>query len=142
MREKRRIRRRHRVGSQVLRTHPFQRLAVERLNEALPAPADVKRHQEVEVGIGVAREGQRSEAVRLDRDSEFLAEFPDERVLRPFVGVNLPAGELPQALKRLAFGPLRQQHASVGVDQRRRDDEHKPHDEARTRVSAQPPASS
>ena len=46
----------------------------------------------------------------------------------PFARVNLAAGELPQALECFAFGPLREQHPSVDVDQRRRDDEHELHE--------------
>ena len=76
----------------------------------------------------MAGEGQRREAVRFDRNAKLFHEFADERVLRPFAGVNLPAGELPQALEGFAFGPLREQHPSVGVDQRRRDDEHELHE--------------
>ena len=56
-------------------------------------------------------------------DPELFLQFADERVLRPLAGVDLAARELPQALELLAFGPLREQHPSVGVDQRRRDDE-------------------
>ena len=82
----------------------------------------------MEVRISVAGEGQRREAVRFDRNAELFLKFADERVLRPFAGVNLPAGELPQALERFASGPLRKQHPPVGVDQRRRDDEHEPHE--------------
>ena len=42
--------------------------------------------------------------------------------------VDFATGELPQAFKGLALRPLREQHPSVGVDQRRRDDEHEPHE--------------
>ena len=66
MGDQRRVRRRHRVASQVLRAHPFQRLAVERLHEPLPTATDIERHQEVEVFVSVAREGERREAGRLD----------------------------------------------------------------------------
>jgi hypothetical protein len=45
MRDERRVRGRHRVGSQVLRPHPFERLPIERLNEALPPAADVERQK-------------------------------------------------------------------------------------------------
>src|SRR5580698_4893828 len=96
----------------------------------------------MEIVVGVAGEGQRREAVCFDGNAEFFLKLTDERVLRPFASVNLPAGELPQALKRLAFGPLRQQHASVGVNQRRRDHEHELHEPLRSGLSAQRSASS
>ena len=78
--------------------------------------------------IRMTGEGQRREAVCFDRNAKLFQEFADERILRSFAGVNLPARKLPQALERFAFGPLREQYASVGVDQRRRDDEHKSHE--------------
>ena len=76
----------------------------------------------------MAGESERRETVRFDRNAKLFLEFADQRVLRPFAWINLAARELPQPLKRLAFGPLREQHSSVGVDQRRRDDEQKPHE--------------
>ena len=76
----------------------------------------------------MARESERREAVRFDRNAKLFLKLADESVFRPFAGVHLAAGELPQALERLALGPLREQHPSVGVDQRRRDDEKEPHD--------------
>ena len=128
MGNERRVRRRHRIGPQVLRPHPFERLPVERLNEALPAAANEERHQQVEILIRMARERERREAVRFDRNVKLLLKFADEGIFRPFAGIHLAAGELPQALERLALGPLREQHPAVGVDQRRRDDEKEPHD--------------
>jgi hypothetical protein len=128
MRNQWRVGRQHGIGSQILRPHPFQRLPVERLNQALPAAADVERHQQMKILIRMTGEGERREAVRFDRNAKLFPEFADERVLRPFARVHLPAGELPQAFEGFAFGPLREQYASVGVDQRRRDDEHQPHE--------------
>ena len=71
----------------------------------------------MEVRIAVAREGQRREAFFPDHNAEFLVQFPDQRVLGPLAGLDLAARKLPKARHRLAFGPLRQQHAPVGVDQ-------------------------
>src|SRR5271166_5871824 len=128
MGDQRRVRRRHRVASQVLRARPFQRLAVEWPHKTLPPPADIERHQEVEVFVGVAREGERGEAGRPDLDAELLAEFADKRVLRPLARIDLAAGKLPQALERLALGPLRDQHPPVDVDEGGRDDYEQPHE--------------
>ena len=61
-------------------------------------------------------------------DAELLAQFADQRVLRPLAGVDLAAGKLPQALELLALRPLRDQHAAVDVDQRRRDDQEQLHE--------------
>src|SRR2546430_1118815 len=62
MRDQRDIRRRHWVVAQFARAHPRQLLALARDDRALPAPADVERHQQMEGLIGVAREGQRRQA--------------------------------------------------------------------------------
>jgi hypothetical protein len=46
---------------------------------------------------------------------------------RPFAGLQLAAGKFPQAGQRLAFRPLCDQHAAVGIDQRAGDDEEEFH---------------
>ena len=82
----------------------------------------------MEILVGVAGESERREARRLDRDAELLAQFADQRVLRPLAGVDLAAGELPQALELFALRPPGDQHAAVDVDQRRRDDQEQLHE--------------
>ena len=72
----------------------------------------------MEVGVGVAGEGQRRQARGVDLDAEFLAQFPDQRVLGPLAGLQLAAGKLPEARELFAFGTLGDQHAIVGVDER------------------------
>jgi hypothetical protein len=82
----------------------------------------------VELVIGVAREGERREARRADRNAEFLHEFADERLFRPLARLQLAARKLPQARQRASGRALRQQNAAVGVDQRAGDDENELHD--------------
>src|SRR5690348_11556248 len=123
MRDRRDIRRRHRVVAQFVGADPGEVLALARHNEAFPTPANVKRHQQMKCLIGMAREGQRCEAWLLDRDADLFAQFTDQGDLRPLAGFDLAAGEFPQPRKRLALGPLRDQHALVGIDQRAGDDE-------------------
>ena len=65
---------RHRVVAQGAGGHPLQLLALARTDEALPFAAHVKRHQQVEVVIGVAGEAERRQAGRLDFDAELLAQ--------------------------------------------------------------------
>ena len=110
-------------NSRSLRPHPFERLTLARLHKTLPAAADVERHQQVEVFVGVAREGKRREAVGFDFDAEFLTQFADQRLLGALAGFELAAGKLPQPRELLAFGALSDQHAAVGVDQRDGDDD-------------------
>ncbi len=77
----------------------------------------------MEIIIGVARKGQRREAGFLHGDADFLVQFADQRRFRPLAGLDLAAGKFPQAGERLAWRPLRDQHALVGVDQRAGDHE-------------------
>ena len=71
----------------------------------------------------MAGEGERRETSLADGDADFLMQFADQRLLRPFAGLDLAAGKFPQACQRLAFRALRDQYALVGVDQRAGDDE-------------------
>ena len=66
----------------------------------------------------MARKGQRREALFLDGDSQLLIQFADQSRLRPFARLDLAARKFPQARHRFSVGALRQQHASVGIDQR------------------------
>jgi len=71
----------------------------------------------------VAGESERLHAGDAGVYAKLLAKFARQRLLRPLAGVDLAAGKLPQAGELLARRPLREQHAAIGVDQRRRDDE-------------------
>ena len=55
--DQRRVGRRHGKVAQFPRVKPFQRLALARDHRPLPAPAGVKRHQQMEVVVGVTGEG-------------------------------------------------------------------------------------
>jgi SAM-dependent methyltransferase len=123
MRDQRDIRSRHRIVAQLVRPHPGEVLAFPRDREAFPAPADIERHQQVEVLIGMAGEGQWREAGFLHGDPELLVQLADQRRFRPFAGLQLAAGKFPQAGQRLAFRPLCNQHAAVGINQSAGDDE-------------------
>ena len=46
---------------------------------------------------------------------------------RPLAGLQLAAGELPQARQCLAFGPLGDEHTVIGIDQGAGDDEEQLH---------------
>ena len=71
----------------------------------------------------MAGEGERGEAGLLDGDPDFLGELADERRFRPLARLDLAAGKFPQAGERLALRPLRDQDASVDIDQGDGDDE-------------------
>ncbi len=83
MGDERRIGRRHRIIPKLVRPAP-RRAACDalRVTVSLPAPADIERHQKVEIRIGVARKGQGRKTGFLDDDSQFLQQFPYQRLLR------------------------------------------------------------
>ena len=122
--DKRLVGRRHRVVAEPGRAHPGEPLPFARRRNSRPFAADVKRHQQMEVGVGVGREGERREATRRDVDAEFLGELADQRRLRRFTRVDLAARKLPQPGHGLARRALGEQHPPVGVDQRHRRHEH------------------
>ena len=66
--------------------------------------------------IGMAGEGQRRQARLAHGDAEFLVQLADQRIFGPLAVVELAAGKLPKARHRLAFRPLCDQHAVVGID--------------------------
>ena len=72
----------------------------------------------MEVGIDVAREGQRCEALLLDDDSQFLLQLADQALFRPLAGFDLAAGKLPQPAIDFPSGRCAMQHAAVGIDER------------------------
>src|SRR5712671_7149047 len=118
MRDQGNVCRRHRVVAQLVGADPGELLPLPRDHLAVPAPADVERHQKMKIIVSVAGKGQRGEAGLAHGDTDFLVQFADQRCFRTFAGLDLAAGKLPQARERLALRPLRDQHALVGVDQR------------------------
>src|SRR3546814_18744982 len=72
------------------------------------------------VVIGMGGEGDRGEAALLGVDAEFLMQLAHQRGLGRLAGVNLAAGELPQAGHGTTHRALGEQHSAVDVDQRRR----------------------
>ena len=106
---------RHRVVPQAVWAHPRQLLAFQRRHRSLPTPADVERHQKMEIRIAVAGEGERREARFVDDDPQLFPEFPHQGVLGPLPRLDLAAGKFPQAGHRPACRPLRDQHAAVRI---------------------------
>ena len=126
-RDQRQVGGRHRVIAQAGRACPVEALTLSRGGNPAPLAAGEQRHEQVEVVIGVAGEGERGEAALPRADAQFLVEFADQAGLRGFARLDLSAGKLPQAGHRLVRRPLRQQNAAVRVDQRhRRDQDHAP----------------
>ncbi len=72
----------------------------------------------MKIVVGMAGEGERRQAGYLGLDADFLLQFAHEALFRRLAGFDLAAGKLPQAGELLAFRPLGQKHASIGVDQR------------------------
>ena len=55
--------------------------------------------------------------------AEFLVQLADQRLFGPLAGIELAAGKFPQPRELFAFGPLRDQHTVIGIDQRAGDNE-------------------
>ena len=101
----------------------------------LPAPADIERHQEMEVLVGVAGEGQRRQAGLPHDNADFLFQLPDQRFLGPFAQFDLAAGKFPKTRHGFAGGALGQEDTAIGVDKRAGRDENEPHDKSRLLTS-------
>src|SRR5262245_52312595 len=71
------IRWRHRILRQPARASPFELLAFERSDIAVPVATEIERHQEVEVVVGVAGEGEWGDASLANLDTQFLPELPN-----------------------------------------------------------------
>ena len=72
-------------------------------------------------------EGEGREAGRLHLDRQFLAQFANQRILRPLAGIEFAAGELPEAFEFLARRALGDEDAIVLVDEGAGDDEQDVH---------------
>ena len=89
----------------------------ERLHEAVPPPAQVERHQEMEILIAVTGEDEGRQAGLGDLDPQLFLQFADQAGLRRLPRLDLPSRKLPQAPKRLARRAAADEHPSVDVDQ-------------------------
>src|SRR5581483_8617602 len=98
-----------------------------RRDNSFPAPANIKRHEQVELRILVTGESQRRQTLLLDGDSQFLPHFADQTFFRPLSGFDLAARKLPQTGHGFAFRTLGDEHASVRIDKRARGDEDEIH---------------
>ncbi|CDX42391.1 hypothetical protein MPLDJ20_50027 [Mesorhizobium plurifarium] len=116
--DERRVGRRHRIVAHLPRPDPFEPLPFFGLRDPTEAAADIKRHQQMEIVIGMAGEGERRQARNLRFDAEFLMQFADQALLRRLAGLDLAAWKLPQPGELFTLGTLRQEDAPVGVDQR------------------------
>src|SRR6202522_1970727 len=107
-----------------MRPYPFQLLRLPPGDNSFPSAADIQWHQQVKVGIEVARKRQRCEALLLDGDSQFLLQLADQTISGPFPSLDLAPRKLPEPRHRLAFRALGDKHASVGIDQGTGGDKH------------------
>jgi len=100
-RNQRNVGRRHRIFAQFVGADPGELLSFARDHIAVPTAADVERHQQVEIVVSMAGEGQWRQAGLLHRDSDLLVQLADQRLLRPFAGLALDQlqGIRPRLLK-------------------------------------------
>src|ERR671930_2180407 len=78
-RYQRRVGRRHWIIAQLLRPYPFECLPFPGLRRTPEASALEQRHQEVELLVSVAREGERRKACDLRLDRELFMQLADQR---------------------------------------------------------------
>src|SRR5581483_1770632 len=78
MRHQRLIGRRHRIIAQPVRAHPGELLPFLWHHRSLPAPADIERHQQMEIRIDVTGESERRQARFGDDDAELFLELADQ----------------------------------------------------------------
>jgi hypothetical protein len=71
----------------------------------------------------MAGEGERGEARLVHDDPQFLLELAYQSVLRPLAGLDLAAGEFPQARHRAPRRALCDQYARVRIHKGARGDE-------------------
>ena len=76
------VRRRHRIPRQLPNRRPFQCRVLARPRHALPLAAGKERHQQVEIGVGMAGETERREATRPGVDAQLLVEFADRQQVK------------------------------------------------------------
>ena len=72
----------------------------------------------MKVGIGVARKGKWRETGLTYCYRKLFAQFPDQGVFRSLTIFHLAAGKFPETGHWLALRSLRDQHASVRIDER------------------------
>src|SRR4029078_12138615 len=101
---------RHVVEPELVGFHPQKLLVLLRGDVALPTFAEIKRHQQVELRICVAREGERHKIGSCDLDAKLLHELTDQRRLGIFARVDFAAREFPQSCERAPGRALCKQH--------------------------------
>src|SRR6185437_14972157 len=82
----------HRVAIEPLGAHPGKALAFARRDHALPAAADIKRHQQMKIFVAVRGESQRRETGFVRVDAELFLELADQRRLGAFAVMHLAPG--------------------------------------------------
>ena len=90
-------------------------------------PAGDGAHVQAQALVGIRLRDVDQRCADLDVDAEFFVEFARERRFGRFAGLVLAAGEFPQPGELLALGPLRDQHAPVGIDEHAGNDQLNPH---------------
>src|SRR5262249_15234741 len=88
-----------------------------------PAPAEKQRHQQMEVGVCVARESDWEEIGGGDFDAKLLCELADEWALRRVSSFHLAAGEFPEPRNRAVFRAVGEQNPALAVEQHAGGDE-------------------
>ena len=70
----------------------------------------------MKIFVGMAGEGERSQAGLRHINGEFFLQFADQRRFGPLTGFNFAARKFPQASQRFSFRPLGNQHAAIRIN--------------------------
>ena len=66
-----------------------------RRHDPFPTPAEIKRHQKMEIDISVRGERERREAGLLHLYAQLFAKLADERLFGPLSGFDFASGKFP-----------------------------------------------
>lgn len=94
-----------------------------RLHETLPAPAQVEWHEQVKRIVTVAGKDEGGQTRLGNPNAQLLGELPYQAFLWGFPRINLTAWKFPQPFHLFTTWSFSDEHASIGVDERRGGDE-------------------
>lgn len=87
-------------------------------NKPFPTPANIKRHQEMEIVIGMACKSEWCQAGLFHRDAELFMQFANKRLFGTFTRLDFAARKFPEPRHAFAFRPFSNQNTAVRINKR------------------------